>query len=152
MIDLDLSKMGCFAVVGATQDRNKYGYKVLMDLHRGGYRVYGVNPNYDEIEGVRCFPDLASLPEVPDLLIFVVPPEVTERTVEEAARLGVRRVWMQPGSESPQAIAFCRDRGIEAIHDACIMIYRREAGEETRDLEPDGAGAAHRFTSSERSR
>ncbi|MBC7253055.1 MAG: CoA-binding protein [Actinobacteria bacterium] len=125
-MDFDLTELGCFAVVGATRDPEKYGYKVLMDLHHGGYRVYGVNPNYREIEGVECFPDIQSLPRVPDLLILVVPPEVTERVVEEAARLGVKRIWMQPGAESPRAIAFCRERGIEAVHDACIMVYRRE--------------------------
>lgn len=126
MVEFDLSKMECVAVVGASRDPEKYGYKVLMDLHLGGYRVYGVNPNHREIEGVECFPDLESLPMVPDLLIFVVPPQVTERVLEEAADLGVRRVWMQPGSESPRAITFCRERGIEAVHDACIMVYRRK--------------------------
>ncbi len=129
MENFDISKIESAAVVGATRDRSKFGYKVLMDLRQGGYRVYGINPNYREIEGIDCFPDVQSLPEVPDLLIFVVPPEVTEKALAEAAKAGVRRVWMQPGSESPRAIAFCREKGIQAIHGACIMIYRREAEE-----------------------
>lgn len=98
-----------------------------MDLRHGGYRVYGVNPNYREIEGVECFPDIKSLPEVPDLLVFVVPPQVTEKALAEAVGLGVKKVWMQPGSESPRAISICRERGIQAVHDACIMVQRRKA-------------------------
>ncbi len=126
MEDFDITKIKSVAVVGATRDREKYGYKVLMDLRRGGYSVYGVNPNYREIEGIECFPDIQSLPELPDLLILVVPPEITEKVVEEAVILGVKRVWMQPGAESPRAVDFCREKGIKAVHDACIMVRRRE--------------------------
>lgn len=126
MNDFDLAKMTCIAVFGATRDRSKFGYKVLMDLRNGGYLVYGINPNYREVEGVPCFPDIASLPQKPDLLIFVVPPSITERAVVEAHEAGIRKIWMQPGSESPEAIAFCLENGIDVVHDACIMIYRKE--------------------------
>ncbi|MBC7247944.1 MAG: CoA-binding protein [Actinobacteria bacterium] len=131
MSDFDLTRMGCIAVFGATQDRSKFGYKVLKDLQQGGYRVYGINPNYDEIEGCPCFPGIGSLPQKPDLLIFVVPPEITEKAVVEAHEAGIRKIWMQPGSESKRAIAFCAEKGMDVVHDACIMIYRREGG---RDL------------------
>lgn len=131
MEDFDITKIESVAVVGATRNRDKYGYKVLVDLRQGGYRVYGVNPNYREIEGIECFPDIQSLPELPDLLVFVVPPEITEKALAEAARAGVKRIWMQPGSESPRAVAFCREKGIQAVHDACIMIHRREFAEKS---------------------
>ncbi len=125
MMDLDLSVIDRIAVVGASRDREKYGYKVLKDLVNAGYRACGVNPSCDEVDGVACYPDLGSLPWKPELVITVVPPAATEKVVREAAAAGVTRVWMQPGSESPGAVAFCEASGIEVMHDACIMIYRK---------------------------
>jgi predicted CoA-binding protein len=128
MEGFDLRKMECVAVFGATQDSSKFGYKVLVDLQRGGYLVYGINPNHQEIEGIPCFPDIASLPRRPDLLVFVVPPRVTEKALAEARKAGIGRIWMQPGSESPEAIAYCVENGMDVVHDACIMIRRKEGG------------------------
>ncbi|MDD3717993.1 MAG: CoA-binding protein [Actinomycetota bacterium] len=128
MMDLDLRQIEVVAVVGASRDRGKFGYKVLMDLKHGGYEAYGVNPACDEIEGVPCYPDLASLPRRPDLVITVVPPEVTEKVVREAEQAGIERIWMQPGSECDEAAAYCEKSGIEYMRDACIMVFRREQG------------------------
>ncbi len=125
-MDLDLAKLDHIAVVGASQDRDKYGYKGLMDLFNAGYQVCGVNPNCTEIDGVACYGDLASLPWKPELVITVVPPEITEKVVREAVGMGIKRIWMQPGSESPEAIAFCESAGIEVMYNACIMIYRKK--------------------------
>jgi hypothetical protein len=115
-----------FAVVGASRDPSKYGHKVLMDLKNNGYRVYGINPKYADIEGIPCYPDIGSLPERPGLLILVVPPEVTVKAVKEAEKAGIRKIWMQPGSECAEALTFCEKNGIDVIHNACIMIYRKE--------------------------
>ena len=126
MMDLDLSKIDHIAVVGASRDTEKFGYKVLMDLVNAGYEACGVNPACTGIEGTACYPDLASLPWKPELVITVVPPKATEKVVRDAREAGISRVWMQPGSESPEAISFCEANGIEMMHDACIMIYRRD--------------------------
>ncbi|MBN2027928.1 MAG: CoA-binding protein [Actinobacteria bacterium] len=126
MMDLDLQQLDVVAVVGASRDPEKYGYKVLKDLEAAGYEAYGVNPSCSDIEGIPCYPDLASLPRVPQLVITVVPPKVTEKVVEEAKRAGIDRVWMQPGSESDEAASYCEDNAIEYMRDACIMIFRKE--------------------------
>lgn len=126
MMDLDLQSIDVVAVAGASRDPDKYGYKVLMDLKDAGYEAYGVNPSCSDIEGVPCYPDLSSLPRKPELLITVVPPKVTEKVVKEAAECGIDRIWMQPGSESTEAVAFCEENGIENMHHACIMIFRKD--------------------------
>ncbi len=114
-----------YAVVGVSPNREKYGYKVFRDLQAYGHTVYCVNPLYDDIEGERCYPDLSSLPERPDAVEFVCPPKVTESVVREMPRLGITMAWMQPGAESPEAIAFCEEHGIRVLHDICIMAERR---------------------------
>ncbi len=57
---------------------------------------------------------------------MVVPPAVTEQVVKEAQELGLTRIWMQPGAESESAIAYCHEHGIEVVHNACAMVWKRQ--------------------------
>lgn len=112
-----------FAVVGASADRSKFGNKVLRAYLNAGRRVFPVNPKTDEVEGLRSYPDIASLPERVHGISIVTPPAVTEKIVAEAAAAGVRRLWMQPGAESPAAIAKAAELGLELIHSGpCALV------------------------------
>ena len=121
-----LQKQNVFAVVGVSQNPAKYGHQVYNDLKEGGYVVYAVNPNINEVLGERCYHSLSELPEKPDVVDIVVPPTVTEKIVKECKELGIEKVWMQPGSESEHAIRFCEENGINVVHDVCVMVKRRE--------------------------
>jgi uncharacterized protein len=114
-----------FAVVGASRDPEKYGHRVYRDLLNAGYRVYCVNPNADEVLWKRCFPNLEVLPVKPDMVDVVVPPLITERIVKICERLGITKVWMQPGSESEAAIRFCEENSVDVVHGVCVMVERR---------------------------
>jgi len=114
-----------WAVVGVSANPTKFGRRIYQDLRRAGYRVYAVNPHETEILGDRVYPNLAALPERPDVVDLVVPPSVSEMIVKEAAAAGIRRVWMQPGAESQRAIEFCRASGIEVVAHACAMVEKR---------------------------
>lgn len=114
-----------WAVVGVSANPTKFGRRIYQDLRRAGYRVYAVNPHETEILGDRVYPNLAALPERPDVIDLVVPPSVSELIVKEAAAAGIRRVWMQPGAESQRAIDFCRASGIEVVAHACAMVEKR---------------------------
>ena len=120
-----------WAVVGASMDAEKYGNKVLRTLRRAGYTVYGVNAKGGEIDGQRLYRSLADLPEKPAVVDMVVQPQVTERIVRQCVTLGLKRVWMQPGAESANAIAFCELHGIKVVHGACAMVRKRTWGETT---------------------
>jgi len=120
-----LDKRNIFAVVGANRDPEKYGYQVYKDLNEAGYQVYPVNPNADRILDDKCYPDLGDLPTKPNVVDVVVPPKVTEEIVKTCKRLGITKVWMQPGSESETAIKFCNENGIDVVYGVCVMIERR---------------------------
>ena len=115
-----------WAVVGASQDRTKFGNRILRSLRDSGYVVYPVNPKGGEIEGDKAYSSLADLPEAPEVVDLVVPPRVAEQIVREAHDLGLDRIWFQPGSESEIALAYCRDHGMQAIHNACAMVWKRQ--------------------------
>ena len=123
-----LDKRNVFAVVGASRDPQKYGFQVYRDLKNAGYEVYPVNPNADDILGDKCYPSLESLPKKPDVVDVVVPPKVTENAVETCKRLGIVKVWMQPGSESEKSIKFCEENGLQTVHGVCVMIERAKRG------------------------
>jgi len=122
-----LDKKNVIAVVGVSHDASKYGNKVFFDLLRAGYRVLAVHKDGGEIDGAPRYPDLASLPQKPDVVCVVVPPAVTEQVARQCAALGIGRIWMQPGSESEAAIRFCQENGIAALSGVCVMIERRRA-------------------------
>lgn len=110
------------AVVGVAQRAEKFGFKIFRDLLAAGYRVHGINPRNGEILGETVYRSLSELPEIPDLVITVVPPEVTLEVVETAHQLGIKEIWMQPGSESESAIAKAKVYGIKLNHHACFML------------------------------
>jgi len=115
-----------WAVVGASKDPDKFGHQILRDLRAAGYTVYGVNPRGGEIEGQTLYPTLSDLPERPTVVDIVVPPAVTEEIVRQCAQLGLKRVWMQPGSESEEAIRSCQEHDIQVVYHACAMIQKRQ--------------------------
>jgi len=111
-----------FAVVGATNNTKKYGYEIFKNLKSRGYEVYPVNPNLKELEGVKCYPSLVDIPVRVDVVDFVVPPPVTEATLKECKELGLDRIWLQPGSESEAALAFCHENKLKVVHDTCVTL------------------------------
>ncbi|KLU62890.1 CoA binding domain protein [Peptococcaceae bacterium CEB3] len=115
-----------WAVIGVSLDPAKYGNKVYFQLKKAGYTVYGVNPKLQEIEGERIYPNLAALPVKPDSVSVVVPPKATEQVVQDCITLGIKRVWMQPGSESAEAIRQGGENGLDVIHDQCVLVQTRD--------------------------
>lgn len=124
LIEKFLKEDNIFAIVGVSKDPNKYGHKVFKDLKGGGYKVYPINPNTDEVLSDKVYNSLKDLPEKPDVVDIVVPPKVAEKIVKECNSLGIEKVWLQPGSESEEIIEYCEENGIEVIHDRCVMKER----------------------------
>ena len=118
-----------YALVGATTNKEKYGYTVLMDLSGAGYNIVGVNPHYQEIDGIKVYPSLKDVRQKPDVAIFVVPPEAGLKVLDEVTALGIKKVWFQPGAESEVIRAKVRELDLEAVADgSCIMVTRRTLG------------------------
>ena len=111
-----------FAVVGATDNPQKYGNQIVKNLKNRGYEVYPVNSKLKEIEGLTCYPDLAALPVKVEVVDFVVPPAATENILKQCKELGLKNIWLQPGSESEKAIDYCRKNNLNVVHDVCVMM------------------------------
>jgi len=95
-----------FAVVGASQDRNKFGFRILAWYHMHSLPVTPINPNTPTIKlSSNQNAEYKTAPSVSELsdptstaLSFLTPPSVTTRVLAEAQKAGIKSVWLQPGS------------------------------------------------------
>jgi len=122
MLDIFLASPA-FGVVGASKDRDKYGNKVLRAYQLRQRRAIPVHPRETEIEGVRCVASVAELPAEAHSLSIITPPAITEQIVEAAHQKGIKNLWMQPGAESPKAVAQAQKYGMNVIADGtCLLV------------------------------
>ena len=133
---------GPWAVVGASNERSKYGNKVLRCyLQAGKGPVHPVNPREREIEGLPAYPSLSALPERPRAVSIITPPKITEQVVEECATLGIRHLWMQPGAESPRAVERCAELGLALVAAGpCLLVVLRCRDKAAPSLEKQKSG------------
>ena len=116
------------AIAGVSRSGKSFGNSVLKDLTGKGYEMHPVHPEVDGVGGFRCYRSIADLPEEVGGLVLVVPPDQSEKLVRQAKDAGINRVWMQQGAESAEAIRYCEDNGIDAVHGECIMMFAKPTG------------------------
>lgn len=121
------------ALAGVSRSGKGFGNMVRKELRSKGYDLRLIHPETDSIDGQACARNVKELSGKVGGLILVTPPTATLSLVREAAEAGIRRVWMQQGAESAEAIRFCEENGISAVHGQCILMY------------PEPAGFPHRF-------
>ncbi|KAK6502146.1 hypothetical protein TWF506_002744 [Arthrobotrys conoides] len=113
-----------FAVVGASTDPGKYGYKVLSWYVSHGLSVTGVNPKAPVILEQQTVSSLDGLESPSETAVSIItPPAITLKTLEKAKELGIKIVWCQPGSESDDVLRYARENGIICIaNGACVLV------------------------------
>ena len=111
------------AVVGVSRSAKRFGAAAYRELKARGYELYAVHPEAESVLGDRCFPSLAALPEPVDGVLVIVPPERSLQVVEEAIAAGIRRVWLQQGAESKEAIERARAAEVSVVHNECILMF-----------------------------
>lgn len=119
-----IDKTYAYALIGASQNHEKYGYKVFADLKKADYNVHPINPKGGTILGSTVYKSIDAIPQEIDVVIFVVPSEITISLLPIVHKKGIKKVWFQPGSESDVAINFCKENNIHYIAHACMMMER----------------------------
>ena len=109
-----------WAIVCATAKKDRFGYKIWKQMAEKGYTVYGVNPNYDEIEGMKIYHHLREIEKPIDAIDMVINRKLVPDVLEEAKELGIKNIFFQPGSADKPVIDLAKEMGFSIIEDDCI--------------------------------
>jgi predicted CoA-binding protein len=113
--------MKSIAIIGASNDRHKYGNKAVRAFLQQGYKVYPVNITETEIEGLPAFKSIRDVPERPAMVSVYVPPNVLLNLLPEIAAKGCDELWLNPGAESDEVLAEAEGLGLNVIQ-ACSIV------------------------------
>ncbi|MEI7961667.1 MAG: CoA-binding protein [archaeon] len=110
-----------FAVVGASNNAEKYGYRVVGALIKISNKVFPINPKETQILGHKVFKKFAEIKEKVDIVVFVVPPAVSLSVLREIKEKKLH-FWFQPGSFDDDLLAFCKKNALIFTSDKCVII------------------------------
>lgn len=110
-----------WAVVGASQRKDKFGYKMFKALRDNGNIVYPVSPKYDEIDGIKAYKSIKDIPDDIDVVGFIVNPSVGLELIQDVMDLGIKNIWMQPGTRDPKIVKIANDNDINVVF-SCVMV------------------------------
>lgn len=109
------------AIIGASNNRAKFGNKAVRAFVQQGYTVYPVNPNETEVEGLAAYKRIGDVPERPQMISVYVPPPVLLKLLPEIAAKGCDELWLNPGAESEEVLAEAERIGLNVIQ-ACSIV------------------------------
>jgi predicted CoA-binding protein len=115
-----LHSVHSIAVVGLSPNPARPSFRVAQGLQGFGYRIIPVRPKVDEVLGEKAFPDLESLPELPDIVDVFRAPEFVPDIVESCIKLGIKNLWLQDGVIHEAAAQRAREAGINVVMDRCM--------------------------------
>ena len=111
------------ALIGASNDSSKFGNQIYLNLRNKGYHIIPINPKENEIEGDKAYASIDMMDRLPDIVNFVVPPQIAIKVAQKAIDLGITHLWFQPGSESDELEQLLRkNHGIKYLINSCIMV------------------------------
>jgi predicted CoA-binding protein len=109
------------AVVGASNNRSKFGNKALRAFRNQGYTVIPINPTEREVEGHRTYASVLDVPGEIDLATIYVPGNIGLAVMEELAQKRIAEVWLNPGADDPAVVARARQLGLTTVRQCSIL-------------------------------
>ena len=120
-----INKYKSIAVVGLSDNPMRPSYQVATYLIDAGYKIFPVNPNCKEILGLKCYPDLNSIPVKIDIVDVFRRPEHVGNIVKKSIEIGAKVIWLQLGVINHEAALKAQSLGLKVIMDRCIKIEHR---------------------------
>ena len=117
-----LSRSRTIAVVGLSANWYRPSYFAAKYMQDHGYRVIPVNPNYKEVLGEKCYPDVASIPEQVDVVDCFRKPDEMPALAREAVAKGAKVLWMQLGIRNDEAAKIAAAAGLDVVMNRCVKI------------------------------
>jgi predicted CoA-binding protein len=121
--------MKTVAVIGASNDRRKFGNKAVRGYQLQGYTVIPINSHEAEVEGIPAYTSVLEVPQPIDMATIYLPPGDGLGVLAEIAEKGIPEVWVNPGADSPALVRRARELGIEPIIACSLMAIGEMPGD-----------------------
>ena len=118
------------ALFGASPRPDSLALKIQNRIISWNQTFLPINPKYEEIDGIKAYPDLTSLPEMPDLVVFMTNPQISFTLLDQVAAKKVKKVWFQPGSFDASVIAKAEALNLKINTTHCILVTPQNLVEE----------------------
>lgn len=115
-----LREVHTIAIVGLSPNESRPSFGVARGLQRKGYRIIPVRPLVDKVLGEKAYPDLESLPDLPDIVDVFRAPVHVPAIVDSCIRLGIKRLWLQEGVVHEEAAQRAQAAGITVVMNRCM--------------------------------
>ncbi len=116
-------KLNNWTVIGAHPDSFKYGNRVFKKLMAEQRKVFLVNPNYNEIDGMRVYSKLEDIDDKVDCISMVVNKKIARFAVEAAIRKNIKYIWFQPNTYDTEIIELAEKSGINVVYGTCVLMH-----------------------------
>jgi uncharacterized protein len=113
------------AMAGVSRNPKKFGRVAFEELTRKGLNLIPINPNSASINGSVCYADINQLPAEVQSLMIITKKDQTANVVREAIDKGIRNIWIQQSSDTPEALALLKGKDINVITGQCILMHHR---------------------------
>jgi predicted CoA-binding protein len=113
--------MKSVAVIGASNNRKKFGNKAVRAYMQQGYIVYPINPKESKIEGLVAFKTIRDVPKPLQRVSVYLPPQVVMSVLPDVAAMGCQELWLNPGADSDEVLAEANRLGLNVIQ-ACSIV------------------------------
>ncbi len=108
---------------GVSGDPEKTSRSIFENLNKKGFDIIPVNPNFDSIDGQKCYRSVDAVPGGYDKLLVVTSPKNTLDVLKSAAAKNIKSVWIQQGAQSVEALEFAKQNNMNVIHKKCILMF-----------------------------
>jgi hypothetical protein len=116
------------AVAGVSRSGKKFGNTILDSLKKKNYHTFIIHPTAESLNKDQCWKSFSDLPIAPDAAIVILHPKDAVVSVIDAIDAGVKLIWIQLGSSSPEVVELCCNANIDIINNKCLLMYLGEQG------------------------
>ena len=115
------------AIIGVSRDPRHFSRALFREFVKQGYDAIPVNDKAEEIEGRKCYAHLRDISPPVEEVLLMTPFEEAAPVLRDAAGCGIRRAWVYraagKGAVDPEAVALCREKGIDLIEGYCPLMF-----------------------------
>ena len=119
----DFFKEKQIAIAGVSRNPKKFGSEIFRTLTDKGYKVLPINPHAEEIEGVKCYANITSLPDQIESLLIVTPKHQTDDLLRQGINKGIKNIWVQQMSNTDETLKIAEEYDKEIIFGKCVFMF-----------------------------